>query len=92
MFFLIFNFPFGIGGAAICAGLAAKTGRVAFYSTMGTAIYVSSWAMFGLGALLAGKEGVALSKQLMRKLWRRKKAESDKSSVTSDQSSPGRSQ
>lgn len=51
-----------VGGAYMCK----RTGKKIYYA-LGTGIYVLSWGMVGLGAWLAGPEGIALLKILLKK-------------------------
>ncbi len=62
------NQVFGWGGMAICAALALKTGEKKFWITAGMVIYAISWAMAGLGVVLAGPEGVKLIKDFIAKI------------------------
>lgn len=64
MVLLTTNQVIGWGGAALCAYLAKKTGKKA-YLAWGTFIYALSWGMLFLGAYLAGKEGLDLTKKLL---------------------------
>lgn len=69
---LVINVPFGYGGMAVCAALAAShPDRVKYYTVVGGSVYALSWIMLGLGAWLAGPEGVRYSKELMRKWFKR---------------------
>lgn len=73
VFFLIFNLPFGFGGAAAAGAAAVATGNKAFWTGVGVAIYASSWAMLGLGVLLAGADGKRYVKELKAKFFGRTK-------------------
>lgn len=73
LFFLLFNVPFGYGGGALAALIAAKMGHPALGAALGVGIYALSWGMLGLGIVMAGPEGVKLVKELRRKWFSRKK-------------------
>lgn len=69
VFFLLFNFPFGYGGMAICASLAAAK-KDPRWVTAGGACYVLSWVMLGLGTLLAGKTAKNLMFSQIKRVYR----------------------
>ena len=64
IFLLIFNIPFGYGGAAIVMAIASSKGRPGAGAVWGIIVYAISWAMLGMGVLLTGKEGLAFVKKL----------------------------
>lgn len=74
VFFLLVNVPFGYGGGALAAAIAAKSGHPKLGAALGIGIYLLSWGMLGLGIVMAGPEGVALVKQLKQKWFGKKKA------------------
>jgi len=79
LFFLLFNIPFGLGGAGICAAMALKSTHPGFYTMLGATIYISSWIMLGIGILLAGKEGYFLSKKIIKSYFSREKINGNRS-------------
>lgn len=66
---LVANVPVGYGGMLICDLLAIKTQKFA-YVYLGFGFYGLSWLIFGVGLLLAGKTGLKLSRQILKKAWR----------------------
>ncbi|MDY6845137.1 MAG: hypothetical protein SVW57_13740 [Thermodesulfobacteriota bacterium] len=60
--------PLGIGAVVICNVIALQRQNTVF-SLLGIVIYVLGWGMFGMGMLLAGREGVKYSRHLFGKLW-----------------------
>jgi len=70
MILLTTNQVIGWAGIGASAYLAKKTGKK-FWIAVGTGVYIMSWGMVALGILLAGKEGLDLSKSLLAKygLW-----------------------
>jgi hypothetical protein len=72
VFLLILNIPYGIGGAAIAASIGVASGHKLFWSAVAVAIYASSWAMLGLGVLLAGPEGLQYARELRNRLFKKK--------------------
>ena len=64
---LVSNIPMGLIGFALTGIMAATTGNKAFWAMIGVIIYGLSWAMLGLGVLLAGPQGVGYVKALRRK-------------------------
>jgi hypothetical protein len=67
---LLINIPAGIlGWAVAAAGLAYDRPLVIF---LGAVLYSASWLMLGVGIWLAGKKGVAYSKELWNRLLRRR--------------------
>jgi hypothetical protein len=69
---LVINFPFGYGGLAACAAIAAyQPDKKALWGGMGIAAYIISWGMFGLGILMTGKEGLVLIKRWKQQIWNR---------------------
>jgi len=73
LFFLLFNFPFGYGGAALCAAMAAASGRKSLWLIAGALVYGLSWIMFGAGILMAGPEGLKAAKAFRKRLFSRGK-------------------
>lgn len=67
IFFLIINIPLGYCGIGFGVALHAKTHRF-FWEYVGIGIYIFSWVILGLGALMAGPEGVRLSKEIWGKM------------------------
>ena len=65
---LITNQPLGWGAMLICNDIAIHKHNVLF-SFLGIGAYALSWAMLGLGLLLAGPEGIKYSRSLLKKLW-----------------------
>lgn len=65
---LLINQPLGWGAVLICNAYAINQ-HDAFYSLMSLGFYALSWVLFGLGLLLAGKEGLAFSLDLFKKGW-----------------------
>ncbi len=63
------NVPVGWGGAAFCAFMGARSGSRVWYAAAG-AVYVLSWAMLGLGLVLAGPPVVARFRKRCRSAWR----------------------
>jgi len=64
---LVINFPLGmLGLGGIATGWASGNKLILIASGL---IYAISWIMFGGGLWLAGKEGVAYSKTLWRRLF-----------------------
>lgn len=72
IFFFILSFPFGYGGAALGAIMAAYSEHRAFWLSFGVVTYALSWGMIGLTAILSGKEGLDLAREWTRKIWKRK--------------------
>jgi len=72
MLFLIINIPYGIGGAAIAASIGVASGNKLFWNAVAVVIYASSWAMLGLGVLLAGREGLQYARELWNRLFKKK--------------------
>jgi hypothetical protein len=67
IFLLVANLPMGLIGFGVAGTMAALTGRKAFWGMIGVIIYGLSWAMLGIGVLLAGPQGVQYVRQLKRK-------------------------
>jgi hypothetical protein len=65
MTLLLTNQVVGWGGVALCAYAVKKTGKKCYYA-YGTGIYALSWGMIVLGIVLAGPEGAALARQLLK--------------------------
>lgn len=72
VFLLVSNIPMGLIGFALAGTMAVLTGRKAFWAVIGIIIYAFSWAMLGLGMLLAGPQGVQYVRKLRRKWFGRK--------------------
>ena len=66
------NQPLGWGAMLVCNGNAIAINKHnEFFFYLGIALYALSWGMLGLGALLAGPEGVRYSRLLLKKAWGR---------------------
>ena len=65
---IILSQPFGVVALLIFNAIALHL-HSAFCSYVGIASYALSWAMLGLGLLLAGKEGITYSRDLLRRFW-----------------------
>jgi len=63
------NQPLGWGVMLACNAIAIDKQSI-FFTYLGFALYALSWGMLGLGALLAGPEGVRYSRLLLKKAWR----------------------
>ena len=63
------NKPLGWGAVVACNAIAINK-HDEFFLYLGIALYALSWVMLGLGALLAGPEGVRYSRLLLKKAWR----------------------
>jgi hypothetical protein len=68
---LLINSPLGYVGLGVAGLIYAKTGN-AFWLKVGGGFYVFTWAMLGLGAFLAGPEGLVLAKVWWKRLVCRK--------------------
>ena len=66
MILLTTNQVIGWVGIGLCAYLAKKT-KKKYWIAVGTGVYALSWGMVALGLVLAGKEGLDLSKSLLVK-------------------------
>jgi len=66
LFLLLANIPVGIGAMMICSSIAITSDKPVFYLILGSAIYVFSWILFGIGISLAGRRGYHLSKHVVR--------------------------
>ncbi len=64
------NQPLGWVGMVTCNAIAVKQNS-AFFSFLGFGIYALSWVMLGIGAWMAGPQGVQYARQLMLRLFRR---------------------
>ncbi|MBW2631090.1 MAG: hypothetical protein JRC90_04910 [Deltaproteobacteria bacterium] len=64
------NQPLGWGAMLACDAIAINK-QDEFFFYLGIALYALSWGMLGLGALLAGPEGIRYSRLLLKKAWRR---------------------
>ncbi|MEA1970386.1 MAG: hypothetical protein U9N37_02040 [Thermodesulfobacteriota bacterium] len=62
------NQPLGWGAMLACDAIAINKHNE-FFFYLGIALYALSWGMLGLGALLAGPEGVSYSRLLLKKAW-----------------------
>jgi len=62
------NQPLGWGAMLACNAIAINKHNE-FFFYLGIALYALSWGMLGLGALLAGPEGVHYSRLLLKKAW-----------------------
>lgn len=65
---IIVSQPFGVVTLLTFNAIALHHHN-AFFSYLGIAGYALSWAMLGLGLLLAGKEGITYSRSLVKKFW-----------------------
>ncbi len=63
------NQPLGWWAMLACDAIAINKHNE-FFFYLGIALYALSWVMLGLGALLAGPEGVRYSRLLLKKAWR----------------------
>ena len=61
------NQPLGWGAMLVCDAIAISKHNE-FFSYLGISLYALSWGMLGLGALLAGPEGIRYSRLLLKKL------------------------
>ena len=60
-----------LGWAALLACNAVAIGKQdLFFTCLGFVLYALSWVMLGVGALLAGPEGIRYSRLLIRRGWR----------------------
>ncbi len=64
---IVISQPFGIVALLICNAIALHN-HDALFSFIGIGGYALSWGMFGLGLLLAGKEGITYSRRLLKKI------------------------
>lgn len=64
---LLVNQPLGFLAIFVCNAIALHQSNATF-SFIGLGIYALSWGMLGLGLLLAGPEGIALSRRLLKKI------------------------
>ncbi|MEI8078779.1 MAG: hypothetical protein WCH61_04010 [bacterium] len=64
LFLLVANWPVGYGGAALALAWGRATGQDKFGAIMAAVFYAFSWGMLGAGVLLAGKAGLARTKEL----------------------------
>jgi hypothetical protein len=69
---LVINQPFGWGAMVVCAVVAARTNKTIFY-LIGLGAYAFSWALLGLGLVLAGPEGRSYLRSFWEKIWERVK-------------------
>ena len=67
IFLLVANQPLGFLAILVCNAIALRQ-QDAIYSFIGLGAYVLSWGMLGLGLLLAGPEGIALSRSILKKI------------------------
>ena len=65
---IVVSQPFGVVALLIFNAIALHNHN-AFFSYIGIAGYALSWAMLGLGILLAGKEGITYSRSLFKRFW-----------------------
>lgn len=60
-----------LGWAALLACNAVAIGKQdLFFTCLGFVFYALSWVMLGVGAFLAGPEGIRYSRLLIRRGWR----------------------
>ena len=64
---IVISQPFGVVALLVCNAIALHQHN-AFFSFLGIGGYALSWGMLGLGLLLAGKEGITYSRDLLKKL------------------------
>lgn len=64
------NQPLGWAALLICNTLAIAK-QSFFFACLGFALYALTWVMMGLGAWLAGPEGVRYSHLILKRTWRR---------------------
>ena len=64
--FLVANQPLGILAIILCNAIALRQNNAVF-TLIGLGAYALSWGMLGLGLLLAGPEGVAISRKWIKK-------------------------
>jgi hypothetical protein len=69
---LVVNIPFGWACAAGAVALTATTGNKRWL-VIGTIAYALSWGMLGLGAVLAGSEGMQFARSLRERWLRRRR-------------------
>jgi hypothetical protein len=69
--------PIGYGGSALAAVIGLKTRHPALGAGVALGIYILSWNMLGLGIWMAGPEGLKIVKDLRRKWFGKKKAQSE---------------
>ncbi len=62
------NQPLGWGAMLVFDAIAINK-QNEFFFYLGIALYALSWGMLGLGALLAGPEGIRYSRLLLKKAW-----------------------
>ena len=67
IFLLVANQPLGFLAILVCNAIALRQHN-AIFSFIGLGAYVLSWGMLGLGLLLAGPEGIAFSRSLLKKI------------------------
>jgi hypothetical protein len=68
---LLVNSPLGYVGLGVSGLIYVKTGN-AFWLKLGGVFYAFTWVMLGLGAFLAGPEGLVLAKVWWKRLVHRK--------------------
>ena len=66
---LTINQPLGWVALLVCNAIAIGTHDI-FFTYLGFVLYALSWGMLGLGALLAGPEGIRYSRLLAKRGWR----------------------
>ena len=66
IFLLVANQPLGLLSILVFNAIALHKHN-AFFSFIGLAAYALSWGMLGLGLLLTGPAGIALSRSLLKK-------------------------
>jgi hypothetical protein len=60
---IVANWPVGYGGAAVALAWGRATGQDKLGALIAAVLYALSWGMLGAGVLLAGKEGLARTKE-----------------------------
>jgi hypothetical protein len=66
IFLLVANQPLGLLAIFVFNAIALRQHN-AIFSFIGLAAYALSWGMLGLGVLLAGPEGIAFSRSVLKK-------------------------
>lgn len=65
---IIVSIVYGWVGLFVCNALAVKYGSL--WAVAGLIIYGMSWVTYGLGFILAGREGIIFAKRLFRKVFK----------------------
>ena len=67
IFLLVANQPLGFLAIFVCNIIALRQ-QDAIFSFIGLGAYVLSWGLLGLGLLLAGPEGIVLSRSFLKRI------------------------